>query len=664
MEIRCFEGKTLEECIEKASEELKISKKDLKYKVIRQKSFFHRSVEIEVTLEENVSEDNSVSENGVILENEDQVLLEKEIEVEKKETINGTISVVDGKIIVKNPLEGGSFAKISADKEIKLLINGKEVTSRVDIKEGDSIETILHEISSKRIVNIATSQDKMEAYIDIKYEPQKVYTLIDSLPSENITLKSRVKQEIFPPKFTVEEIKNYLGEKNIKYGIIEENLTEKVLAEGCVNLKIAVGTEVVNDEDDKIIINFKTNKEIMEEKKDKGQKIDYKSIGYIEPVKKGQVIAELVKGKEGHDGQNILGIVKKKKKGKPLTITAGENCQVVDEKVIAECDGKPYIKKNIFNVFNCHEVSGDVDMKSGNINFIGDVIVKGDVKDGMTVTSGHGVEVHNSVLDAKIISDGDIIVKNNVIHSDLKAGKEDVNKIEYIDHLDSLEQRLDGVIKSYEQLKQLNALDPKTTTGQVIMMLIEKKFSKIPSICKDVIKNPGLCGGKLFVNIKDLLIGVGPSNIKSIDELKNLLQLIKERKEVLKSETYDTYDIICEYCQDSNLECSGDVILTGKGQYVSYISAGKSVIFNSESSIARGGVIKAQETIKVGIVGSEAGVSTKLIVPKTGHIFAEIAHVNTVLAIGPKEVRLDTSCRKLHAYQGEDGTIEVEKFVL
>lgn len=663
MELRCFEGKTIEECIGRASEELNISKENLQYKVIRQRSFFHRTVEIEVTVGENASGDNAILENEVVLEDEKPILLEEEVELEKEKSINGSISVVDGKIIVKNPLEGGSFAKISVDKEIKLLINGKEVTSRVDIKEEDSIETILHEISSKRIVNIATSQDKMEAYIDIKYEPQKLYTLVDLPPSENVTLKSKIKQEIFPPKFTVEEIKGYLGEKNIKYGIIEENLTEKVISEGCVNLKIAVGTEVCNDEDDKIIINFKSNKEIMDEKKDQGQKIDYKSIGYIEPVKKGQVMAELVKGKEGYDGQNIFGIVKKKKKGKPLTINAGENCQVVNNTIIADCDGKPYIKKNVFNVFNCHEVSGDVDMKSGNINFIGDVIIKGDVKDGMTVTSGHSVEVHNSVLDAKIISDGDILIKNNVIHSDLKAGKEDVNKIEYIDHLDSLEQRLEGVIQSYDQLKQLNALDPKTTTGQVIMMLIEKKYSKIPSICKEVIKNPGLCGGKLFVNVKDLLVGVGPSNIKSIDELKSLLVLIKDRKEALKAESYDTYDIVCEYCQDSNLECSGDVLIMGKGQYVSYISAGKSVIFKSENSIARGGVIKAQDTIKVGIVGSEAGVATKLIVPKTGHIFAEVAYLNTVLAIGPREVRLDSSCRKLHAYQGEDGTIEVEKFV-
>jgi hypothetical protein len=56
-------------------------------------------------------------------------------------------------------------------------------------------------------------------------------------------------------------------------------------------------------------------------------------------------------------------------------------------------------------------VAGDVNFASGNIDFPGDVIVRGDVKGGFRVRAGGKVEVHGMVEDAVIKANGDVLVK-------------------------------------------------------------------------------------------------------------------------------------------------------------------------------------------------------------------------------------------------------------
>ena len=70
-------------------------------------------------------------------------------------------------------------------------------------------------------------------------------------------------------------------------------------------------------------------------------------------------------------------------------------------------------------------------------------------------------------------------------------------------------------------------------------------------------------------------------------------------------------DVVLDYCQDSIIKSSGNIIFSGKGQYVSQIVASDSVIFKQDKSVARGGVIKAGKEIKCKIVGGHGWSSNK-----------------------------------------------------
>ena len=68
-----------------------------------------------------------------------------------------------------------------------------------------------------------------------------------------------------------------------------------------------------------------------------------------------------------------------------------------------------------------------VNIKTGNITFLGTVIVKGNVEDGFDVHASGNIEVHGSVGSSKLESDnGDIVVSQGIMGKDkgyVRAGK-------------------------------------------------------------------------------------------------------------------------------------------------------------------------------------------------------------------------------------------------
>ncbi|MEG1972672.1 MAG: FapA family protein, partial [Oscillospiraceae bacterium] len=67
-----------------------------------------------------------------------------------------------------------------------------------------------------------------------------------------------------------------------------------------------------------------------------------------------------------------------------------------------------------FNVQNVFEVKGDVDASMGNIDFAGDVIVRGNVREGYLIKSKGSIVVMGVVEGASLISDGGITIQKGM----------------------------------------------------------------------------------------------------------------------------------------------------------------------------------------------------------------------------------------------------------
>lgn len=641
MNNQVFTGKTLDECLELASSQSNISKENIKYKIIEEKKgFFKKRISISVQFEKEV-----------------------------KENKNGSIRVEKGKIIVKNPKKGGRPAVISSHNEIRIIVDNTEVKDKKEVYEDSSIEVFFHENTAERRMNISLSSDNMKAFISIKYIPKNVYTLKDSLEVLELNVESDVIKQIYPKTYTVQEIKEELTTNGINFGIIEENIEKCTNMENIDNLLIAQGEEAVDATDDIIKIAFKTESEIKVLKEDNHGNIDYKCIGRVKTVEKGQVLAERYEGKQGKDGMDVKGVVKRHKSGKKINFQVGEGCELKDTNtLVATIEGKPSVKGQLFSVHQVHEVKSDVDIKTGNIEFIGNIIIGGSVKEGMEVNSGHDLFINENVECAKISSKGDLEIIGNIINSTASAGGEEVISLRKIKILEKINSALEELIKTIKHIKEHNLLGKKVHDGEIIKVLIENKFKYMTEFCDEYIK---LVQGtadneeeKLVSVIKQKLIGFAPLSINDFSELNILIKFIDANIQILSGTLTVPVDMKVSYCQDSNLTSSGKIIITGKGQYVSEIIAHESIEFINPTSVARGGIIKAKNEIKCKEVGSEGGVSTKLIVETQGNIWADIAYQNTCFVVGEKEYILETPSKDVHAYLNCKGEIVVDKFIL
>jgi uncharacterized protein (DUF342 family) len=186
-------------------------------------------------------------------------------------------------------------------------------------------------------------------------------------------------------------------------------------------LTIANGTPPKHGADARMIYNFQTDHREVHLQESKDGKVDFKELNRIENVVEGQVLARKVPPEQGESGQTVTGRMIPAKDGKDIPPPLGDNTRLSDDgrSVLAEINGLVKLVNGKVTVEPIYLVSGDVNMKEGNIRFLGTVIVKGNVDDGFSINAAGDIEVMGNVGKGTLEAEGDIIVHQGI------AGKGD-----------------------------------------------------------------------------------------------------------------------------------------------------------------------------------------------------------------------------------------------
>lgn len=107
--------------------------------------------------------------------------------------------------------------------------------------------------------------------------------------------------------------------------------------------------------------------------------------------------------------------------GKDIDVTMGKGVVVSPENKdewISDTDGQVIIKDNKISVLALYEIPGDVNLSTGNIDFIGTVIVRGDVKDGFKVYAGEDLVINGVVEGAELKCNGKLSIAGGVSGND------------------------------------------------------------------------------------------------------------------------------------------------------------------------------------------------------------------------------------------------------
>ncbi len=225
--------------------------------------------------------------------------------------------------------------------------------------------------------------------------------------------------------FSLQDIKDYLEAKGIKYGIVNDQIILDYLENKEVRdapLKVAEGKLPEPGVDASIKYCFDTDPLKVGTVRNGGS-IDFKDRGSIPQVKKGDLLAEKIPAVEGTAGHDVYGRYLAVPKPKDKALRRGKGATVSEDKlkIFAETDGMPEISA-IGKVYVSPrlEIPGGVGLKSGHVDFDGKIDVLGTIQSGYRV-KGNSLKA-NEILKADIEMDGDIRVSGGIIGAKIKSG--------------------------------------------------------------------------------------------------------------------------------------------------------------------------------------------------------------------------------------------------
>jgi uncharacterized protein (DUF342 family) len=213
-----------------------------------------------------------------------------------------------------------------------------------------------------------------------------------------------------------ELIRIALMSKKVTFGIDEGQITRLSVAPVFhVAMLVASGTPPVHGENAEIHPLIRTEKDIRPKEMPDGS-VDYKDLGIIHSVHKGDVLCEKTPSTPGEPGMNVYGTAVPARPGKDAPLPAGKNTVISDDKLklLAACDGHADIVNRKIQVLNAFTVPGSVSNSTGNISFLGHVQVDGNVLTGFKVEATGNITVNGTVEGAEIIADGNITIKEGV----------------------------------------------------------------------------------------------------------------------------------------------------------------------------------------------------------------------------------------------------------
>ena len=568
--------------------------------------------------------------------------------------------VVNGKIIVVDSSKEERIT-IKARKNIKLFINEKEceIYKVYEVTSNDIITYNCEKTEAIREANVIVSEDKMKVYITVQYTPEIEYKLKDREAFLNLAISTEIVSQKEPEHFTVFELKKMLKEKGVVYGINEEQL--QLASEGCVEeILVAKGKKPVKDIPSEVKLFFTPTQMVFPEI-DSNENVDYKNLFRISNVNAGDRIAKIIPEVMGEDGINVFGKAIKREYIRKMPINILSGCKVEDNNIIAIIDGKAHIANRNVSVNPIYTVES-VNMNTCNIKFYGDIEVYDSVDDNMSVNAGGSLDVSQNVNTSSVVTGGEITILGNAINSKILSGQIDIRKKEYSDVLTEFK---DVVVKMIDSINELSNNSSKFESSDFIRTLTERNFGDFQKVALNIvslnIKNKTK-RNKLVDFIKEKVLGYNILNMKSLNDLVTLLNILENEIDYYDKHIIVPLDIRVGYCQDCNIKSTGNIIIGGRGEYISELTAMKDILFTRSDSVARGGILSAGENISAGIVGSKAHIPTTLIVPTSGKISAAVAYKNTIFCFGKTRMVLEETYENINAhYNVETRSIEISK---
>ena len=393
-------GETLEDALTQASIELGVRIRDLEYEVVEKgsKGTFGLGKKPWVIMAYEV------------LKTKEKEQAEEKLEMDFDFAEDHKSEHKDGKVCVRLTPEG-VFLKISPPQGKGRRVTEREAMDKINRKYGGRFDTGM----VSKVVRYADNEwVKIADYMhNPANDPMMSVDIIDAEMRALLTLHPPGAGGADP---TFDAMVEYLQRNGVVHGIKEEAIRDlEEDPQYGVPILVAEGTKPKNGRDAYIVYSFERNTSQVK-LKEKNGRVDFKELNLIQNVVEGQVLARKIPPERGESGRTVTGKLLPAKDGKDCEIPIGKNVRLSEDgsSAIAEINGQVMITTDRINVEPVFVVEGDVNLKTGNILFLGTVMVKGNVEDGFSVKAAGNIEVMGSVGKCDLDAEGDIIVHQGI----------------------------------------------------------------------------------------------------------------------------------------------------------------------------------------------------------------------------------------------------------
>ena len=202
------------------------------------------------------------------------------------------------------------------------------------------------------------------------------------------------------------DIRTALENAHVSYGI-DENAIAELITGSALKITVARGTPSEDGKNASIRQIFDLSGTGRPQEKEHGR-VDYRDLNLFTKIDADTLIAEKIPATPGIPGTNIFGQPLPTKPGKDMPMPAGKNTRVEENKLFSTIAGQLYDAGGKLTVTPVIEIASDVDFSTGNIDFTGDVVIRGSVSEGFSVKAKGNVEIKGTVS-------GGTVEGNNVI---------------------------------------------------------------------------------------------------------------------------------------------------------------------------------------------------------------------------------------------------------
>lgn len=501
-----------------------------------------------------------------------------------------------------------------------------------------SDDDAFHKISARNV----TDYDKSIVSTIVKNVdsmPVKI-ALFKYLPSNDSTISFKIEESDMEAYILVsvpgegggdlskDAILSFLKNNMIVHGVNHEKL-DYFLDHPVYNSKflVAEGTYPQSGKDAEIIYNFDVSvtASIL---KEKNGKVDFKDKNLVQNVVEGQQLAEKIPSGKGIQGRTVTGNVLEAKNGNDKELKLGNNIELSKDgfKVIATCNGHVMLINDKITVEEIYYVDGDVNLSTGNIHFLGTVVVKGNVEDSFSIKASGDIEIKGNVGKCSLDALGSIIVHQGINAEEkglIKAGKSIMAKFIQNSRVEAGELVFvtDGIINSYVdsngkiickgkrativggRLRATEEISAKTfgslSVGSTVLevgfdpkskerlLTLEAQKEALDKELDDLDRN--------FVtleNMKRKMKSHFPSEKKEmLDDMENRIIVVKEELSDIAEENEEIYQHIKEFKSSGKISASVSVHpgvkIYIKDAYLDIKNELKKITFINEDSVIR-----------------------------------------------------------------------------